>query len=62
MAKLPSSLLLEVDIVPRDITSWEWSVSAGDNVHAGGFAETRLAARFAGNEARFRILGSGRYM
>jgi hypothetical protein len=61
MDKMPQALLLEVDVVQRDISSWEWRVYSGDKVHACGFAETLLAARFAGNDARFLIFASGQF-
>jgi hypothetical protein len=61
MDKMPQTLLLEVDVVQVDISSWEWRVYSGDKVHVCGFAETQLAARFAGNDARFLIFASGQY-
>jgi hypothetical protein len=53
--------LLEVDVVQRGVASWEWKVYSGDNVHVCGFEQTGLAARFAGNDARFLILASGQH-
>jgi hypothetical protein len=61
MVETFSTALLEVDVVQRDVASWEWRVRSGDDVHVCGFEQTQLAARFAGNDARFLILASGRH-
>jgi hypothetical protein len=52
--------LLEVIVVDRSRYSWEWQVRCGDNVLVCGFESTRLGASFAGNDALFLILASGR--
>jgi hypothetical protein len=62
MDEISHSPLLEVDVVQQDVASWEWRVYSGDDVHVCGFEKTKLAARFAGNDARFLILASGRYL
>jgi hypothetical protein len=62
MAELSNTILLEVDVVQRDISSWEWRVFTGDHVYDCGFAETLPAARFAGNNARFVLFATGRYL
>jgi hypothetical protein len=59
MAEMSHTRLLEVDVVQLDAASWEWRVYSGDDVHVCGFEQTLLAARFAGNDARFLILASG---
>jgi hypothetical protein len=50
--------LLEVTIAGRD-DAWEWQVRAGDRLLVSGTEATRLAARLAGNDARFLILSKG---
>jgi hypothetical protein len=62
MAKLIPSLLLEVGIAQRDISTWEWWIYSGDNIHDAGFEETQLAARHAGNSARFLLFASGEHL
>jgi hypothetical protein len=52
------AILLEVTVAGRDGT-WEWRVCAGDRVLVSGTEATRLAARLAGNDARFLLLASG---
>jgi hypothetical protein len=52
------AILLEVTVAGRDDT-WEWQARAGDKLLVRGAETTRLAARLAGNDARFLILASG---
>lgn len=52
------AILLEVTVAGRDET-WEWQVRAGDKLLVCGTEATRLAARLAGNDARFLILAGG---
>jgi hypothetical protein len=52
------AILLEVTVAGRDET-WEWQVRAGDKLLVSGTEATRLAARLAGNDARFLILAGG---
>jgi hypothetical protein len=51
--------LLEVAVVDRN-GFCEWQVRAGDELLESGSEATRIAARFAGNDARSLILSSGR--
>jgi hypothetical protein len=53
-----SFTLLEVIVAGGD-DAWEWQVRAGDKLLVSGTEATRLAARLAGNDARFLILASG---
>ena len=48
--------LLEVVVVNRSPQSWEWQVWSGDEILVVGFESTRIAAQFAGNDARFLSL------
>jgi hypothetical protein len=50
-----AATLLEVTIAGND-DAWEWQVRAGDKLLVSGTENTRLAARLAGNDARFLIL------
>jgi hypothetical protein len=50
--------LLEVAIVERSTSSWEWSVHFNTEVLIGGFESTHTGARFAGYDALFQILAS----
>jgi hypothetical protein len=50
--------LLEVAIVERSTSSWEWSVHFGAEVLIFGVESTHAGARFAGNDALFQILTS----
>jgi len=54
------SKLLEVVVIKRGPNSWEWQVWAGDEILVGGFESTLIAARVAGNDARFLSLAKGR--
>jgi hypothetical protein len=47
------SKLLEVVVINRSSQSWEWQVWAGGQILVVGFESTRVAAQFAGNDARF---------
>jgi len=51
--------LLEVVVMKRTPHSWEWQVRAGDEILVVGFESTLIAARFAGNDARFLSLAKG---
>jgi hypothetical protein len=51
--------LLEV-LVRRDSALWEWQFQSCGRILVCGFEKTRLEARFAGNEAMFLMLASGR--
>jgi hypothetical protein len=53
------SKLLEVVVINRSPQSFEWQVRAGDEVLVVGFESTLVAARFAGNDARFLMLAKG---
>jgi hypothetical protein len=59
MAQKSRTKLLEVAIVERSTSSWEWSVHFGTEVLIGGFESTHTGARFAGYDALFQILASG---
>jgi hypothetical protein len=48
--------LLEVVVINRSPQSWEWQVWSGDEILVVGFESTRIAAQFAGNDARFLSL------
>jgi hypothetical protein len=50
--------LLEVAIVERSTSSWEWSIHFGTEVLICGFESTHTGARFAGYDALFQILSS----
>ena len=54
------SKLLEVVVINRSPNSWEWQVWAGDDILVAGFESTLIAARLAGNDARFLSLAKGR--
>jgi hypothetical protein len=54
------SKLLEVVVINRSPNSWEWQVWAGDEILVAGFESTLIAARLAGNDARFLSLAEGR--
>jgi hypothetical protein len=58
MAQKSRTKLLEVAIVERSASSWEWSVHFGTEVLISGFESTHTGARFAGNDALFQILAS----
>jgi hypothetical protein len=58
MDQTRSSNLLEVSVIARN-GAWEWQVHVGDKLLVSGSEATRIAARFAGNDARFLILASG---
>jgi hypothetical protein len=60
MAKKSNGKLLEVAVIERDPTSWEWQVEYNGRILVCGFEKTKLEARFAGNDAMFLILASGR--
>jgi hypothetical protein len=60
MAKKSNGKLLEVVVIERDRTSWEWQVESNGKLLVCGFEKTQLEARFAGNDAMFLILASGR--
>ena len=49
--------LLEVFVKERK-PSWEWSVHFGGHILSSGVEKTSVAARFAGNDALFKILSS----
>jgi hypothetical protein len=49
------AILLEVTVAGSD-DAWKWQVRAGDKFLVSGTETTRLAARLAGNDARFLIL------
>jgi hypothetical protein len=51
MKRCPITLFV-VTVAGRDDT-WEWQVRAGDRLLISGTEATRLAARLAGNDARF---------
>ena len=55
-----NSKLLEVVIQERGSESWEWRVHLNGRVLVCGFETSRLEASFAGNDAMFLILQSGR--
>jgi hypothetical protein len=38
---------------------WEWRVNCGPELLLCGFESSRIAARFAGNDAVFLLLASG---
>jgi primosomal replication protein N len=50
--------MLEVAIVGRSTSSWEWRVLFGTEVLISGFESTHTGARFAGYDALFQILAS----
>jgi hypothetical protein len=52
------AILLDVTVAGSD-DAWEWQVRADDKLLVSGTEATRLAARLAGNDARFLILASG---
>jgi hypothetical protein len=52
------AILLEVTVAGRD-DIWEWQVRAGDKLLVSGTEVSRLAARLAGNDARFLVLAGG---
>lgn len=54
------SKLLEVVVINRSSNSWEWQVWSGDEILVAGFESTLIAARIAGNDARFLSLSEGR--
>jgi hypothetical protein len=58
MAQKSRTKLLEVAIVERSTSSWEWSVHFGAEVLICGVESTHAGARFAGNDALFQILAS----
>jgi hypothetical protein len=60
MAKNSNGKLLEVAVIERDRASWEWQVEHNGTILVCGFEKTKLEARFAGNDAMFLILASGR--
>jgi hypothetical protein len=60
MTQNTRSKLLEVVVVNRSSNSWEWQVWAGDEILVAGFESTLIAARLAGNDARFLSLAEGR--
>jgi hypothetical protein len=62
MVELSNTILLEVEVVQRDIYSWEWRVFTDGHVYERGFAESLPGARRAGNTARFLIFASGQYL
>jgi hypothetical protein len=51
--------LLEVTVTAIGQASWEWRLSRSDEVLVVGFESTRMAARFAGNDALFLALAEG---
>jgi hypothetical protein len=53
------SKLLKVVAINQSPQSFEWQVRAGDEVLVLGFENTLVAARFAGNDARFLCLAKG---
>jgi hypothetical protein len=57
----PSAKILEVSVFENGPHSWEWQTHTGDCVHFGGFAISRIAARFAGYDAMFQLLASGHH-
>jgi hypothetical protein len=59
MAQKSRTKLLEVAIVERSTSSWEWSIHLGTEVLIGGFESTHTGARFAGYDALFQILAAG---
>lgn len=59
MAQTASPKLLEVTVIGRNSHSWEWQVHAGNEIVVLGYENTRLGARFAGNDAMFLMLASG---
>jgi hypothetical protein len=58
MAQKSQTKLLEVSIVERSESSWEWSVHFGAEVLICGTESTHTGARFAGYDALFLILAS----
>jgi hypothetical protein len=59
MAQKSRTKLLEVAVVKRSPSSWEWRVHFGTEVLIEGVETTHTGARFAGNDALFQILASG---
>jgi primosomal replication protein N len=53
MAQKSRTKLLEVAIVGRSASSWEWSVRFGTEVLICGVESSHTGARFAGNDALF---------
>jgi hypothetical protein len=49
--------LLEVFVEELN-ESWRWSVHFGQHILGSGVEKTSIAARFAGNDALFKILAS----
>jgi hypothetical protein len=58
MDQMSRTKLLEVVIVERSTSSWEWHVLFGTEVLIEGFESTHTGARFAGYDALFQILAS----
>jgi hypothetical protein len=57
-ARTPTKLL-EVTATARGAASWEWQLSRSDEVLVVGFENSRMAAKFAGNDALFLALADG---
>ena len=51
--------LLEVIVIGRSRSAWEWRVLCGDDAIVNGFEATREAARYEGYDAMFLLLASG---
>jgi hypothetical protein len=60
MAERYRTRLLEVSVVAHGAASWEWQVESRGDVLVCGFETTPIGVRFAGNDALFLILASGR--
>jgi hypothetical protein len=58
MVQKSHTKLLEVAIVGRGSSYWEWRVHLGTEVLISGFESTQTGARFAGYNALFQILAS----
>jgi hypothetical protein len=58
MAQKSRTKLLEVAIVGRSTSSWEWRVHFGTEVLIEGVESTHTGARLAGYDALFQILPS----
>lgn len=56
MSEYLRSKMLEVIVERRDAAVWEWRVHLGSHILNSGTELTYPAARFAGNDALFRIL------
>ena len=59
MAKKSHPRLLEVKVIPLDLTRWEWRVYEGDTPLMVGFETSRETAQIEGDRALFRLLSAG---